>query len=374
MSQKNVQNDTCPKCKNGWLTHHTLKGVTLAGVVEISCYPTPVATMDTVLKYVLETRAAKLAALAELQASKEEFVSYRQASEAELKREYEAKVEAEADRKAEQTRVALVSTHEALVRDLKAQLKEAEGVAELLAEEKRNLAETTAEEKRLLNDMLSKSDRKSIDLQMQVVELEARLTLLQSRHKGLKEKSLDIVKTLISMGTRVAVLEEKTGVIPKVDPERIYAIVMGQEYEDVGIPVTELRNDPTPVPLTAPKAVVATAAAPKAASAPSAPTDTVTLDDGDHDVDDDHIVEQQDATPDADDEESPGDEHAECSFCKEHATEELIFFKKDGSEGRLNACDPSKHADAFLKYLVAEAKGAPKTPADVIMLFNPITE
>ena len=52
----------------------------------------------------------------------------------------------------------------------------------------------------------------------------------------------------------------------------------------------------------------------------------------------------------------------------------MSFVKKDGSEGRLTACDPRKHADAFLAYLKQAAKKAPKSAVDVISLFNPIQQ
>ena len=400
MSQ-NAKNDTCSTCKKALITNHTFQGVSPEGKVRVQCHPEPLATTDLVLKYVLEAIAAKLAAQSELVEVKKKHAGEIQAKVAQTERDFEAKVasraaektaaeiiEIEADYKreieeGEETRVNLVAAHDAKVLDLEQLLKEVCGDNKTIREEKTALVES-----------LAACEDKCLKQQLKIVELADAHSELKARYNGLKDSSLVLVRSLVSMSTRVAVLEEKTGVIPKVDPKAIYAMITGQEYDDETIPVDDLINDPPPALPPAPKADVApvpTAAA-QAAPAPAQPTNVVELDDsepesessfaslnderGDYGeciVDDDVVA--QDAASDEDDEESSEEDEAEkCSVCDQSTAEEMSFVKKDGSEGRLTACDPRKHADAFLAYLKQAAKKAPKSAVDVISLFNPIQQ
>jgi hypothetical protein len=164
---------------------------------------------------------------------------------------------------------------------------------------------------------------------------------------------------------------------------------MGESFDDGEVPIDDLRNDPTPVPTMAPKAEVATTPVmvAKPAPAPVQATSFVELDDpmpaasasadvdgaDHHDVDDGDVVEQEAASDeDDDDTSSEEDEPWTCQLCDLPATESLVFTAKDGSQAQCCACDPSKHAAAFHSYLQKVAKDAPKSPMDVIVLFNPI--
>ncbi len=392
MSQ-NEGSDTCSHCKRdilSHLSHHSIAAFD-GRQITISCHEQPIdPSLGVALRYVLLSRNERTRLEERLAKAGEDATLLKQGIEAELKRKFEAKAKNDAAAEIEKTRISLVETHGALVKDLKRQLKEAEGLADLLAEEKRAMAEKSAEEKRLLAEKLAESDRRSIDLQLQLAETEARLTTLKARHQGLKDRSLDMVRMLISMGTRVAVLEEKAGVVPKVDPERIFMIVMGEEYDDRGVPVDALRDDPTPIPPTAPKAAPEVEAA-VPAPIPVQPTvRTFTLEDrpaasaqpapaSEEDASD-QVIESVDVEAhghELEDDESESDEAEddgvqECSVCDKPATEALTFTKKDGTKECWYACNPSLHADEFMKHLSAQAKNPPKTARDVVILFTPI--
>lgn len=372
-------NGTCQDCKKAWLPFHTFKSFRDDGLPELQCSRDELPMPDPFVRYIM-SRASRIAearaTITRLEEEAKQSVLDRQADDAELRRKHKSEVEAAANGKFEKLRAEFEAQH-------KAELKKAQDELErIVAENDAAKAElstklkvaltavqTLRQENTDLAAKLNASERKAGDLQMEVDELAASLTGLQVRHQGLKDRSLDIVRLLISMGTRVMVLEEKTGVIPKVDPKRIYEILTEQEYDDADVPVDELRNDPTPVPPPrAPEAV------PMAAAAAPEPQ-TVTFDDlpppstddeGDHD-----IIEEEDLDEDEDEEEPSG--AMECSGCTEAATEELTYVTVGGSEEILAACNPAKHAAAFLSHLKRTAKSPPKDETDLICQFNPIS-
>lgn len=401
MSHSNQKNDACEKCGELWLTHHTLAGVSDDGKLSIYCYAQPLEKPDLALKYALVTRAAKKALEAEVKTLKQQAELDKQAIAAEKKREFDSQVQTqvaarvaqdiaqiEADHKkaledGEATRIQLVASHDAKVLDLETQLTEARGDNRTLREEKTALA-----------SKLATAETAAFDRQLRIEELTAAHEDLKSRHKGLKDRSLDIVRTLISMGTRVAVLEQKHGVVPKVDPERIFRILTGEAYDDREIPIDELRNDPTPVPVPAPAVEIVTpptVTAPQAVpAAPAQPTAMVTLDDStpapqsyvtpddegedaDQHVDDDQVVDEQAASPDDDgDVPSENDEADECCVCEKSPNESYAFTKKDGTAGLLLACSAKAHAGDIFAALKQLSKTAPMSAKDVPMLFKPI--
>lgn len=371
MSQKTT-NDTCTSCKKAWLTHHTLVNVSDDGKLSIHCHPQPVAKTDFVLKYVLEARAAKLEAQSALASFKKQVGLEKQASEAELQRKHDAKVEAAAEAKAEETRVELIATHEALTGDLKQQLRDAESTIAHLDAQRQTAVENCA-----------KSAAKADELQSQIGDLSQQYAELRGRHKGLKDRSMDVIRGMISMCTRLTALEEKAGVTPKVDPKELFQTIMGEPYTD-DISLSGLSVEQTPTLQT--EVVTAPAAAPKAAPAPVQTTNVVVLyddqpeseasasaddeDDGhDHEVGD-ADVEQEFDSPDEDDTSSEEGEHKECRVCDKHATKALTFTLKDGTEDQLETCDPNAHPEEFLSYLTENAKTAPKSAKAIAKLFT----
>jgi len=404
MSQSKDQKEICRICKKEVsLSHHSLELTAGGNPGRIKCHKEPVAQTDFFLKFVLEARASKREMLAEIDRLKDQLVLDEQAITTAIERKFEAKVKDAVDEKVkedlseleanfkkviddgERTRVQLDHAHQAQMLDKQALLTEISTQRDSLIVEKAEL------------------ERKSFDLQLQIDELTEAHSDLKSRHKGLKDRSLDIVRMLISVGTRVVVLEEKTGVIPRVDPKRIFSMIMGEEYEEEVIPVSGLSEDPTPVPPPAPKADVEasakepvtapSAASPKAApEAPKAPA--MVIETVPPPVQTAAVADQEDPEPDPDsyalsDDEGDGYEHQvdgdddldqeeesssdeECRCCEKAAKRVYTFTMKDGTEERLTACDPRLHADALLGYLIENAVNAPVSADGVINLFTQI--
>ncbi len=388
MSQNDAKNDTCPACKQVWLTHHTLKGVNANGRIDIACHSEALAETDFVLKYVLDNRAAKLdlkaqlekieqdAALEKQQLLSKEKLKY----DARLKSDVAAAVEVEAAKRAEETRLSLAGTHEALMKDLKDQLKESERTSEILLSEKDKVVEELAE-----------SRQKAIDLELKLDEVEAVLEQTRQHHRRFREKTVTLVAIVSTLGKRIAMLEQKLGIADKEEIRRLYKEHTGEDIPegvlDTVIPTRDAapaeaipapiaaRPVPAPAPKPAPPPVQMAAkgvSLDDPMAAPAAPASA-----GAQDADDDQAVDDsQVISLHADDSEddSEDDERAECTIegCDDHATEAVTFIAKDGSEKRWFACNPSKHAETFLKHMQKAAKSPPKTATDVIVLFTPI--
>src|SRR5688572_15577300 len=93
MSQQNVQKETCKQCgKEVTLTHHTLGGISPEGKPSIVCHQEPVEKPDYLLKFVLEARATKREALAEIERLKKQAVLDEQAITNAIQRKFDAKV------------------------------------------------------------------------------------------------------------------------------------------------------------------------------------------------------------------------------------------------------------------------------------------
>jgi hypothetical protein len=377
-------------CGKTWRDYHVLLSV-IGDKVNINCYPQPTNLQTeenrTYLRYVLNAHAAKEKALSELKAVKKKNELDKQSAAAELKRTLEAShsadiktLEAEhtkAIAAGELTRVQLVTSHDAKVADLEARLKEANGETEALRKE--------------CAAKLAASEKKAAELQLQIDGLNAELIEVRTRHRGLKEKSLDIVRMLISVGTRVVVLEQQNGVVPKVDPKHVFKAVLGIDFDDDDdevVPVSELGNDPTPIPLTVRKTADGNpatpangtpTAAPKATAAPPpAPaaqprlmvldgSDPDDQEDDDHEVSDDHVI----STSSADGEE-PDEDAEECDACAKKAKYAMSFMGKDGKAVRFVSCEPTAHDQVFFDNMKKLAKAAPPAVSDVKLYFQQI--
>lgn len=388
MSQNDVKNGTCPACNQVWLTHHTLKGVNANGRIDIECHPEPLAETDFVLKYVLDNRAAKLDLKAQLEKALEDAALEKQQLLSKEKLKYEtrlkgdvaAAVEVEAAKRAEETRLSLAGTHEALVKDLKAQLKESERTSEILLAEKDGVAAQLVE-----------SQQKVIDLQLKLEETEAVLDQTRRHHRRFSEKTVTLVAIVSTLGKRIAMLEQKLGIADKEEIRRLYKEHTGEDIPDGVLDSVIPTKDAAPaadvpaplaareVPVPAPKAVTPPVPTvrktvslddPMPAPAATAPAAVQDADD-DQDVDDDQVISLH---AHESEEESEDDDREECTIdgCDEHAKEAVTFIAKDGTQKRWFACSPSKHAETFLKHLQKAAKSPPKTATDVIVLFTPI--
>jgi len=410
---KNVPNDTCHECNNPWLTHHTLKEISAAGKLSITCHASPVLKTDFVLKYVLEKRAENLKVVTELKDFKAKVDENQQAFVADLARKHASAVEAEADRKFESTRLSLAATHEALVKDLKQQLADAAELADtqkdLIENLKRQvreadeISETLLNEKVAVLEIVSQRAQTITDLELQIADLNAKLKVLGRLERALRKRTHEFRSMGIgsfSQSIRIGHLEaikcryEKLyGPLPEEPQPTLEKLLADIEDDDDDMETTDpVVNLTTPVAPPAPKASVVPA--PVAAKAPAAnvvlevhtpvpPTRTVVLDDsspgsdssasaddeddGHDDVDDHQVVEQQDAS-----DESDGDEAEECDVCTKPAKFAMTFIDKKGVRARVVTCDANEHGPDFHVHLKENAKSAPKSVKDIAILFEEI--
>jgi hypothetical protein len=432
MTQKN---DTCPKddCGKPWITHHSVANVSPDGTLSLHCHELPVPKpVAEAVKYALLARSFKLKAEKELKEIKLKVDEDQQALRAELERKFASSIDAAVDAaiapKLEQTRLSLSTTHEVLVKDLRRQLTESEqnrtAMASLHEAQVKNLtrqareANETAEQ--LATDVTQKSEeiaeaeRRSIDLQLQIEERDAKLKLFGRMERALRKRTHEFRSMGIgsfSQSIRIGHLEaikcryEKLyGPLPEEpmqDLEVLVASIEGDdedvEKDDASPPSVPVAPAPKavvtpPVPPPAPKAVVVTASvAPKAVetdnavtvvlppvppAAPrlvvlddSSPGSSASADDEDDDQIEDHqVLDQQEAHAD----DAPSDEDDECRACEKKAKYSYTFIDKKGVKERLVTCDPNAHGPEFLQYLKENAKSAPKSVKDIAILFEEI--
>lgn len=411
MSQ-NVKKESCLQCgKEVTLTHHTLGGISPAGKPSILCHQEPVEQPDNLLKFVLDARATKREALAEIERLKKQAVLDEQAITNEIQRKFDAKVKVEVDKQVkedcaelstnfkkiiedgERTRVQLDASHQAYVRTQESLVSEISTQRDQLIVEKADVS-----------DKLADRDQRVIDLHMEIEDLKEDLRTERHHHDGLKAKTKDMLHLAFTLGKRVVDLERELGINDEVAIEELWNKVTGQRVPAVVEEAARTMTD-TPAPVAGPppvrkapeivRDVPMQAAALHLVAEPKPPLPQAVLvelddptpepestasaddeDDGhDHGIDDDDVDQQEVPSDEDDDESSENDEPETCTFCSKAARQELNFTLVDGdgeSDARLLACDPDAHGDKFWKYLKQNAKSAPKSTNDVSILFNRI--
>src|SRR5690348_4529329 len=122
MTTKNATSDTCPSCGKGWNTHHTLASV-IGDKAHIQCHADGIPDTaeyrlrSELLIVYLNARAGRKAAEAKLLEVRQQAELDKQASEAELKRKFESKVETEANKKVAEVVAEIDADHKKALDD-----------------------------------------------------------------------------------------------------------------------------------------------------------------------------------------------------------------------------------------------------------------